>query len=93
MADENAPTGDPVIELLEQILARLSSLEATVEDRLRDTRPLWKGFGERFDKLEEFMKDVRTDVRLLREDIRNERKERIELAERVEDIELNRRQA
>jgi chromosome segregation ATPase len=85
-----------------------AALQATVDDRLRDTRPLWQEINARTERIEEGQTDaaarldrvearldgieqetrtIRRDIGFLREDIRNERIARAELAERVEELE------
>lgn len=77
---------------------RLTTLEKNVEDRFKDTRPNWQLIDERTQRIEdrlsvmsEDLKVIRRDIGLLREDIWNERGARAELAERVNDIEKERR--
>jgi chromosome segregation ATPase len=95
MIDENADTADLTDrELLQAILRRLDGLEALVDDRLKDTRPLWQGINQRLERIEASLevieresKTARREMGLLREDIRGERLHRAELAERIEDLE------
>jgi hypothetical protein len=101
MTDENTKdlTAD---ELLRMILARLDRLEAQTQaqadERVNTTRPLLdraiaemiqtrEALLERFGAVEREIKIIRREIGLLREDIRNERMERVELAERVSAIE------
>lgn len=99
MTDENANTADLTDrEVLERILRRLETLEAKSDDRARETRPLLdhlikemietrESLAERMAALEQESKNIRRELGLLREDIRHERLERAELAERVDDME------
>lgn len=80
---------------LNLILTRLTALESRMgaleTDRARDTRPLLgeirKEMQDGFARLEEESKRTRREIGMLREDARNERLARVELAERVEDLE------
>ncbi len=101
MTDEN--TADLTTdELLRMILSRLDRLEAQAqaqaEERANTTRPLLdraiaemiqtrEALLERFQAVEQDIKIIRREIGLLREDIRNERMERVELAERVSALE------
>jgi chromosome segregation ATPase len=59
MIDDNNPTADLTDrELLQAILQRLGALEALVDDRLKDTRPLWQGINQRLERIEEGQKDA-----------------------------------
>jgi hypothetical protein len=83
---------------LADVKARLATVEAFVEDRSRDTRPLLGQIQKeltdtrtelsgRLETLEGEVKTIRRELGLLREDIRNERLARVESAERIEDLE------
>ena len=89
-------------ELLRMILERLTRLEAQAqaqaEERANTTRPLLdraiaemiqtrEALLERFQVVEQDIKIIRREIGLLREDIRNERMERVELTERVSALE------
>jgi N-methylhydantoinase B/oxoprolinase/acetone carboxylase alpha subunit len=83
-----------VLADVRDIKARVSALEAgqaelraIVDDRLKDTRPIWQAINERTERIEEEIRRVRREMGLLREDIRGERMARVELAERVDEIE------
>jgi len=80
------------------VKSRLVKVEAFVDDRSRDTRPklemihkevadIRAEFGERLIAIEREVKTIRRELGLLREDIRNERLERVELEERVSSLE------
>jgi chromosome segregation ATPase len=59
MIDDNNPTADLTDrELLQAILQRLGALETLVDDRLKDTRPLWQGINQRLERIEEGQKDA-----------------------------------
>lgn len=75
-----------------------TKVEAFIDDRSRDTRPklelihkevadIRTEFGERLVAIEREVKTIRRELGLLREDIRNERLERVELEERVSSLE------
>jgi chromosome segregation ATPase len=59
MTNDDTPTSDLTIdEKLDRILSRLGALEALVDDRLKDTRPLWQGINQRLERIEEGQKDA-----------------------------------
>ena len=70
--DDNKTTSDLTDrELLALILRRLDALEALVEDRLRDTRPLWQGFNNRFDRIEERLVSIENDMIGVKKELRS----------------------
>ncbi len=104
MTDENTKdlTSDEKLDLILAELADLrewrAKVDAFIEDRLPDTRPLHERtvkemietrelLLERSASIEREVKTTRREIGLLREDIRNEQLERVELAERVSAIE------
>ncbi len=66
MIDENADTTDLTTnEILRQILARLTDVEtelatlrATVDDRLKDTRPIWQAINARTERMEAQLRTI-----------------------------------
>lgn len=75
-----------------------TKVDAFIDDRARDTKPLLgqilkevqDGFARiemRLSTVEEESKRTRREVGMLREDMRNERLARVELIERIEDLE------
>jgi hypothetical protein len=104
MSDDNtkALTDREILSLILSRLGsvedRLAALEAAETERRNETRPKLNAIHAFVDQLNEDMKtvkadirEIKRDVRLLREDIRNERLARVELAERVENLEGRRR--
>jgi hypothetical protein len=103
MTDENANTADLTQdEKLDRVLSRLAALEAQGANMTRpllnqliqemtQTRDVLTerldGMDGRLAALEQESKIIRRELGLLREDIRNERIARVELAERVEQLE------
>jgi hypothetical protein len=87
-------------QLLLLLFDRVARLEASAEDRARETRPLWQrldgqvtGLIAGVQDLKGEIKLIRREIGLMREDIRNERLERVALAERVADLEHERQPA
>jgi hypothetical protein len=95
-------TTDEKLDLILAELADLREwrvkVDSFIEDHLPDTRPLHERtvkemietrelLLERSAAIEREVKTARREIGLLREDIRNERMERVELAERVSAIE------
>jgi hypothetical protein len=72
----------------EGVDARLVKIEAFVDDRLRDTQPLLGKIHKEVADTRADIGDIKRELRLLREDLWNERKERIEIAERVSQLEM-----
>lgn len=86
-----------VLERVTKIEERVTRLEVAEEDRKRETRPLWERLNTQIAQLNEQMTQVlarlsaieeeqrrmRHDITMFREDLRNERLERLYLAERV----------
>ena len=66
---------------------RVARLEAIADDRSRDTQPMLERIHKEIADVHFDLKDLRHEMRLLREDIRNERRERVVLAEQVELLE------
>ena len=66
---------------------RVARLEAIAEDRARETKPMLERIHKEIADVHFDLKDLRHEMRLLREDIRNERRERVALAEQVELLE------
>ena len=85
---EDEPTKDLTEQLTDrQLLLELRQAVGALHERMteleRRTNPLPPNYDARFAVLEENVKEMRADLKLLREDIRNERRERVYLEERV----------
>jgi hypothetical protein len=78
-------------QLLEQISRRLAAVESFVEDRSRDTRPLLgqiqKELADFRGEFLDFKQEMRHELRMLREDLTAERKQRLVLEDRIEELE------
>ena len=69
-------------EKLDVILARLVRVEAFIEDRARDTNPMLGRIYKEVADLNVSVGRKERDIQLLREDIKNERHERVILGQR-----------
>jgi len=96
---------DRIIEMLrvqslriEAVESRLTSLETKVDDRLKDTRPLWEGVQHRLDQIEERiaygfeavqsqLQILNKKMELMTQDIMQVRAEQRLLEERVDKLE------
>ena len=67
--------------------ARLISLEEKVDTRLHDTRPIWEAVLARLDKIEDEIKSIRRQMRVLHDDIIRTRSDQEDLYERVTKLE------
>jgi chromosome segregation ATPase len=81
-------------QLLLELRRAVTTLTERFEESERRTNPLPPNFDARFTAIEERIGSIETDIKdikreiiLLREDIRNERRERVILGERVEALE------
>ncbi|HEX7957807.1 MAG TPA: hypothetical protein VF508_12730 [Pyrinomonadaceae bacterium] len=66
---------------------RLTTLEETVDSRLRETRPIWEAMQARLESIEKDVKTVRRSILLLHEDnmsIRGDLRELLERAEKLD---------
>ena len=52
---------------------RLTALEDKVDERLRETRPIWEGVLARLTAIEAAIKDIRSQMKLVVEDLFNTR--------------------
>ncbi len=52
---------------------RLTALEEKVDERLRETRPIWEGVLARLTAIEAAIKDIRSQMKLVVEDLFNTR--------------------
>jgi hypothetical protein len=89
---EDEPTKDLTEQLTDrQLLLELRQAIGALHERMteleRRTNPLPPNYDARFAGLEGNIKEMRADLKLLREDIRNERRERVYLEERVMTLE------
>ncbi|MGB9181707.1 MAG: hypothetical protein WCB68_20925 [Pyrinomonadaceae bacterium] len=67
--------------------ARLTSLEEKVDTRLHDTRPIWEAVLSRLDKIEDEIKSIKRQMKVLHEDVLQVREEQVDLDERVTKLE------
>lgn len=70
-------------EKLNAILLRLTRVEAYMEDRARDTNPMLERIYKEVADLNQSVGRIERDIQLLREDLHNERHERLILGQRV----------
>ncbi|MGA9995964.1 MAG: hypothetical protein WBP93_11155 [Pyrinomonadaceae bacterium] len=66
---------------------RLTSLEEKVDARLHDTRPIWEAVLSRLDKIEDEVKSIKRQMKVLHEDVLQVREEQVDLDERVTKLE------
>ena len=66
---------------------RLAQLEAKVDARLKETRPIWESVNSRLEGIEAELKSIGRRVRLLHDDILTAREGQEELRERVSKLE------
>jgi sirohydrochlorin ferrochelatase len=95
------PTQDlNAVDLLRLVLAdvrqmkdQIGALQAIVDDRLKDTRPIWQAIGARTERIEESQKDVanRLDrierqLRVLTQDVMAVRTDQQRIEDRMDDL-------
>jgi hypothetical protein len=67
--------------------ARMTKVETFVEERSRETRPILELILKEVSDLSQSVKEIRTDLKLLREEMWKEKRERAELEARVTTLE------
>lgn len=67
--------------------ARMAKVETFVEERSRETRPILELILKEVADLSQSVREIRTDLKLLREEMWKEKRERAELADRVAALE------
>jgi hypothetical protein len=106
MTDENANTSDltqdlTAVEMLRLVLAdvrdikaRVGALEAIVEDRLKDTRPIWQTINQRTERIEEGQKDaaarldrIERQLRVMTQDVMAVRTDQQRIEDRMDKLE------
>ena len=72
---------------LDKLDGRLTTLEATVDARLRETRPIWEVVLSRLDSVEGELKSMNRQMRVLHGDVLRVRGDQEDLHERLSKLE------
>ncbi len=48
---------------MQDVKTRLGALESLVEERLKDTRPIWQAISKRTERIEETLLDIKGEIR------------------------------
>jgi hypothetical protein len=70
-----------------EMRTRLEKVEAFVDERSRETRPMLELIVKEVADLGQSVKEIRTDLKLLRQEMWHEKRERADLEERVTTLE------
>jgi outer membrane murein-binding lipoprotein Lpp len=83
-----------VLSDVRDIKARVGALEAVVEDRLKDTRPIWQAINERTERIEEGQRDaaarldrIERQLKVMTQDVMAVRTDQQRIEERMDDLE------
>lgn len=70
-----------------EMRSRLERVETFVDERSRETRPILELIVKEVAELGQSVKEIRTDLKLLRQEMWHEKRERADLEERVTTLE------
>lgn len=85
---------DRIIEMLRQqslniedMNSRLTSLEIKVDERLRDTRPLWEGVQEQLSDIKSDIRKIDRKIGVIHDDILNVKVDLADVEKRLDKVE------